>query len=206
MTCFKCCCSCKRKMNKKKDSTIPRTSNVHKEGVMLKRCGIIKMWKPRYFLLLDDVLCYFMKEEHKESWLPSGRIFFSDIDLVDRVNKKGHPYALQIITDSKTQIFCCDTFEDREDWVNKIFDVREKHQSQEHLDPVRRRSTRLGKESKRITIKKDPKHGIGCTIKNVGGAIFVSRIIPDGPVATSGVLRPGNKYFHISCKKIISKS
>lgn len=47
---------------------------------------------------------------------------------------------------------------------------------------------------KRITLMKDPRKGIGCTIKNAAGHIFVNRIIEDGPIAHTGVLRPG-RYF-----------
>ena len=44
---------------------------------------------------------------------------------------------------------------------------------------------------KRVTLMKDPVKGIGCTIKNAAGHIFVNRIIEDGPIALTGVLRPG---------------
>ena len=44
---------------------------------------------------------------------------------------------------------------------------------------------------KRITLVKDPQKGIGCTIKNAAGHIFVNRILEDGPIAETGVLRPG---------------
>ena len=44
---------------------------------------------------------------------------------------------------------------------------------------------------KRVTVVKDPKLGIGCTIKNAVGHILVYRIVMDGPVAHTGALRPG---------------
>lgn len=44
---------------------------------------------------------------------------------------------------------------------------------------------------KRVTLMKDPEKGIGCTIKGAAGHIFVNRIIEDGPIAHTGVLRPG---------------
>ena len=44
---------------------------------------------------------------------------------------------------------------------------------------------------KRVTLMKDPAKGIGCTIKSAAGHIFVNRIIEDGPIAHTGVLRPG---------------
>lgn len=44
---------------------------------------------------------------------------------------------------------------------------------------------------KRVTLVKDPDKGIGCTIKNAAGHILVNRIVEDGPIAITGVLRPG---------------
>lgn len=174
---------------------MPKDQRIVKEGFMDKRVGLLKFWKSRYFVLLDDLLCYFLREEQKETFTPTGRIFFSDIKNVDRVEKKSHPYAFYVEVANKKHLMSCTSYEEREEWVNRLWQAKESHKHKELHDPVRRRSSRLGKDYKRITIKKDPKHGIGCTIKNVGGAIFVSRIIPDGPVATSGVLRPGNDEF-----------
>lgn len=47
---------------------------------------------------------------------------------------------------------------------------------------------------KRVTLVKDPVKGIGCTIKSAAGHVVVNRIIEDGPIALTGVLRPGTKY------------
>jgi len=190
-------------MSSKKNSTaIPKDHRVLREGFLEKRVGMLKLWKSRYFVLLEDLICYFLKEEQKESLLPTGRIFFSDIVNVDRIEKKGHPFSMIIQTNHKKHVMSCQSYEEREDWVNKLWEARESHKNKEQNDPIRRRSTRLGKDFKRITIKKDPKHGIGCTIKNVAGAIFVSRIIPDGPVATSGVLRPGDQIIDINGARV----
>lgn len=49
---------------------------------------------------------------------------------------------------------------------------------------------------KRVTLVKDPHKGIGCTIKNAAGHIFVHRIIEDGPIAETGILRPGMLEKH----------
>ncbi len=49
-----------------------------------------------------------------------------------------------------------------------------------------------------MTLVKDPDKGIGCTIKNAAGHILVNRIIEDGPIAITGVLRPGVSVWGIS--------
>lgn len=46
---------------------------------------------------------------------------------------------------------------------------------------------------------KDPEKGIGCTIKNAAGHIFVNRIVEDGPIALTGVLRPGIYVVYLIC-------
>ena len=173
-----------------------------KEGFMEKKKGILKTWKNRYYVLFEHALTYFMKEEQKDTTMPAGRIFISDITDVERIEKKGRPFCMIINTDAKKHSFSCRSYQEREEWILKLLEARDNHMKQESADPVRRRSTRLGKEYKRITIKKDPQHGIGCTIKNVGGAIFVSRIIADGPVATTGVLRPGDQIIDINGTRV----
>ena len=50
---------------------------------------------------------------------------------------------------------------------------------------------------KRVTLIKDPNKGIGCTIKNAATHIFVHRILEDGPIAETGVLRPGEYFINV---------
>ncbi|CAI8000035.1 Gamma-2-syntrophin [Geodia barretti] len=50
---------------------------------------------------------------------------------------------------------------------------------------------------KRVTLMKDPVKGIGCTIKSAAGHVLVNRIIEDGPIAQTGVLRPGDEILDI---------
>jgi len=52
---------------------------------------------------------------------------------------------------------------------------------------------------------KDPEKGIGCTIKNAAGHILVNRILEDGPIAVTGVLRPGTHAL-INCLVIFTIS
>ena len=54
-----------------------------------------------------------------------------------------------------------------------------------------------------MTLAKDPQKGIGCTIKSAAGHIFVNRITEDGPIAYTGVLRPGMWSCVWSCVHIM---
>ena len=179
-----------RNSGKKLSQPRPSIRN-QKEGFMEKKTGLFSMWKNRYFVLMHDVLSYFKREEEKESMTPTGRVFFSDILTIEKVTKKGRPFCFIITEEEKRHIVSCSSDTERDSWIEAIKNGKDHHSKQEKFDPVRRKSARIGKDLKRITIQKDEGGGIGCTIKNVGGSIFVNRIIPDGPVAISGVLRPG---------------
>ncbi len=171
---------------------VPLRSGNQKEGFMEKKTGLLHMWKNRYFVLMHDVLSYFKREDQKESMTPTGRVFFGDIMSIEKIAKKSRPFCILITEDGKKHLMSCSSESERDSWIEAIESGKEHHKKQEKFDPVRRKSARIGREFKRVTIQKDEGGGIGCTIKNVGGAIFVNRIIPDGPVAVSGVLRPGN--------------
>ena len=177
--------------SKKKNSGVTVSFRKQKEGFMEKKTGFISMWKNRYFVLMHDVLCYFKNEDDKESMTPAGRVFFNDILSIEKLEKKGRPFCFIITEDEKKHLISCSSDDERQSWIDAIQKGKDHHSNQERNDPVRRKSARIGKDLKRVTIQKDEGGGIGCTIKNVGGAIFVNRIIADGPVAVSGVLRPG---------------
>lgn len=171
------------------------TLKSHKEGFMEKKTGLLSMWRSRYFVLMHDVLCYFKNEDQKDSMTPAGRVFFNDIISIERVEKKGRPFCFIITEEDKRHLLSCSSLVERDAWISVINRGKDHHSNQEKNDPVRRKSAKIGKDLKRVTIQKDGGGGIGCTIKNVGGSIFVNRIIPDGPVAISGVLRPGKKII-----------
>eukprot|EP00794_Sanderia_malayensis_P011988 gene11988-13226_t len=175
-----------------------RTSINRKEGFMEKKTGLLHMWRNRYFVLMHDVLSYFKREDQKESMTPTGRVFFGDIQSIEKIVKRSRPFCFLIHEDGKKHLMSCSSEIERDSWIDAIESAKEHHAKQEKFDPVRRKSARIGREFKRVTIQKDEKGGIGCTIKNVGGAIFVNRIIPDGPVAISGVLRPGDQIIDIN--------
>ena len=175
-----------------------------KEGALEKNSGLFRRWRSRYFVLYENALLYFVKEEQKQSTKPRRQILLSDISSVERSEKKKKPFCIVVDTIGKKYLLNCGSYNEREEWIIKILDGKAKttEQSTDSDKPVRRVVTGITKDFKRITIKKDPQYGIGCTIKNVGGAIFVSRIIADGPVATSGVLRPGDQIIDINGTKV----
>ena len=91
---------------KKKLSVISDDKFIHKEGFMRKRTGLLRLWKQRYFVLLDDLLCYYLKEGDQKKLAPAGRIFICDIVKIERgPEKKSHPYALQMEMKEKVGVF-----------------------------------------------------------------------------------------------------
>ena len=186
---------------------------------MKKNRNILKQWKRRYYVLFEDALTYFNKGRPgddisndcaipRENCVtpvsgcatPLGRIFISDITDVERLEMKRRQFCMVIKTNSKVHTFSCNDYQEREDWLIKMIDARILHKRKELTDNTRKRSVRLGNKYKRVTIRKDPKYGngIGCSINNIGGSIYVSKILKNGPVASAGVLRPGDEIIDIN--------
>ena len=168
-----------------------------KEGFLFKRGEIIKKWMRRYCVLNPQCLCYFKKQTLDEEVEPMGRIFLDDIiNVDDEVSAKKKPFCFALNTDNghkrKTIYFHASSNLDRLEWIDHIKRAKEKERKAERDDPFRKTLRKLTKGLKRIKLEKDPDKGIGCTIKNAAGVILVSRIIEDGPISATGVLKPGN--------------
>lgn len=193
-----------------------------KEGYLNRRGGIIKSWSRRYFVLNKQSLVYFRREQDingqslKSGLSPQGRIFLSDIINIEKEgleSRKTFVFALK----TKKRVVLLQAFSDveRDDWVSAIQTTLESEGEAERKDPFRRTLRCLAPgESilttscnsficaynhvvglKRVTLVKDPEKGIGCTIKSAGGHIFVNRIVEDGPIAHTGVLKPGTCIY-----------
>jgi len=182
-----------------------RSSSVRllKEGFLLKRGEIIKKWVRRYSVLNPQCLCLFKKETHSEDAEPMGRVFLDDIiNIENEASGKKKPFCFCLQTDNghkrKNIYFSASNDAERLEWVDCIKNAKEKEKKAERDDPFRKTLKKLTKGLKRIKLEKDPDKGIGCTIKNAAGVILVSRIIEDGPIATTGVLKPGELNYNTS--------
>lgn len=188
---------------------------VVKEGFLNKKGGILKGWSRRYFMLNKQSLVYFRKEQEvsaddaKSDLRPMGRIFLSDIVSIGATKEGKHRKEFLFTLHTKKRVICLQAFSGAEQgrWVAAIRGALESEGEAEKRDPFRRTLRRLAPgESilpssgvvisystglKRVTLMKDPVKGIGCTIKSAAGHIFVNRVIEDGPIALTGVLRPG---------------
>lgn len=165
-----------------------------KEGFVEKKSRVLKKWRKRYFKLNGEVLCFFKKEDHSNTTQPMGRIFVADIMAVgkyfSKAKNKYHCFCINTKS-GKRHIMNCETPEERDAWILIVNFAKDDFLKAEEEDPVRRRSVRLNGDLKRIKLFKDPTKGIGVRIKSVNGCVFVTRIVEDGPVAETGVLRPG---------------
>lgn len=173
-----------------------------KEGYLFKRGEIIKKWVRRYCVLNPQCLCYFKKQTHSsEDAEPLGRIFLDDIINIDNeVSLRKKPFCFCLHTDNghkrKSIYFHASSDVERKEWIECIKNAKEKERKAERDDPFRKTLKKLTKGLKRIKLEKDPDKGIGCTIKNAAGLILVSRIIEDGPIAATGILKPGELGHH----------
>jgi hypothetical protein len=172
-------------------------SIILKEGFLYKKGGVIKSWSRRFFVLSPQSLCYFKTEDH-QTLEPLGRIFLSDIVSISTdgpEKKKAFVFVLQ--TKKRAVLLQGANTEDRDKWINIIKKSLDNEKEAEKKDPFRRSLRQLTPGVKRVTLVKDPTKGIGCTIKNTAGHIFVNRILEDGPIAETGVLRPGDELLEI---------
>ena len=178
----------------------PYKPKVLKEGFVEKKSRVLKKWRKRFFKLNGEVLCFFKKEDHTNRARPMGRIFVADVLTVGKhfSKAKSKDYCFSINTKSgKKHIMNCDSSEERDAWILIVNFAKDDFFREEEEDPVRRRSVRLNGDFKRIKLFKDPTKGIGVRIKSVNGCVFVTRIVEDGPVAETGVLRPGDQILDV---------
>lgn len=174
-------------------------TRVIKEGFLQKKTSLLKQWRPRFIVLNRQLLCIFKKEDdEKRGRTAEGRIFVMDIDAIEKFETKKRKHCFNLIVEGKPVSFCCSSELDRELWMRSVQTAKDNELKAEETDPVRRKSTKLTGGLKRITIPREKGQGLGCTIKNVGGVIFVNRILEDGPVSTSGILRPGDQILDIN--------
>ena len=163
-----------------------------KEGILQKKSSVLKQWRTRFVVLNRQMLCIFKKEDDEiRGRTAEGRIFVMDIESIENYESKKKKHCFSLIVEGRLHTFCCSSELDRELWIRSVQTAKDNELKEEETDPVRRKSTKLTGGFKRITIPRVKGQGLGCTIKDVGGVIFVNRILEDGPVSTSGILRPG---------------
>lgn len=181
---------------------------VIKEGFLQKKTSLLKQWRPRFVVLNRQMLCTFKKEDdQKRGRTAEARIFLIDIESIEKFETKKRKHCFNLIVEGKPFFsFCCSSELDREMWMRSVQTAKENELKEEENDPVRRKSTKLTGGLKRITIQREKGQGLGCTIKNVGGVILVNRILEDGPVSTSGILRPGDQILDINGIEVGSRS
>lgn len=178
----------------------PYKPKVLKEGFVEKKSRVLKKWRKRYFKTNGEVLCFFKKEDHTNKARPMGRIFVADVLAVgkhfSKAKSKDHCFSIHTKS-GKKHIMNCESPEERDAWILIVNFAKDDFFKAEEEDPVRRRSVRLNGDLKRIKLFKDPTKGIGVRIKSVNGCVFVTRIVEDGPVAETGVLRPGDQLLDV---------
>ena len=168
------------------------SKQVMKEGIVQKKSSLLKQWRHRFLVLNPETLCVFKKEEdNKKGRTAKERIFLMDITSLEKTSTKKKKFCLTLIADGRRYVFNCASEIDRELWIRATKNAQNEHQHLEENDPIRRKSMKLTGGLQRVTIERKKGSGLGCTIKSIGGIIFVNRILEHGTVSSSGALRPG---------------
>ena len=166
-----------------------------RQGLLQKKSSVLKQWRRKFVVLNREMLVIFKREEdEKRGRTYEERIFVMDINSIDKYDSKKKDFCYSVTAEDRTHTFSCSSELQREMWMRAIQTAKDNELKEEETDPLRRKSTKLTGGLKRLTIQRKIGQGLGCTIKNVGGIIFVNRILDDGPVSTNGILRPGKSY------------
>ena len=172
-----------------------------KEEYLDKYAGrFIKTWHKRYFVLAPQSLCYFKVNEDsptataaadKKPKDPRGRLFLATITEISLCPSKKREFAFIIRTGMKQKLLLAASSEQQMcEWIDIIKSTREREETEEKTCKFRQSLRRLKADLKRVSLVKEG-GSIGCTIKIAGGPVLVNRILPDGPIAQTGVLKPG---------------
>ena len=177
------------------------TGLVLKEEYLDKYAGrLFKTWHKRYFVLGPQSLCYFKLNEDsptataaadKKRKDPRGRLFLATITEISLCPSKRKKFAFLIKTGMRQKLLlAASTEEQRSEWIETIKQARAEEETEEKTSKFRQSLRRLKNDLKRVSLVKEG-GSIGCTIKIAGGPVLVNRILEEGPIAQTGVLKPG---------------
>ena len=171
------------------------------EGELRKKTRILKRWCPR-FVVLNEEMLFIFQNKNDESKGRAAKHSFSvmDISSIENHESKKKTNCFRFSINARSHVFCCPTELARDLWVRMIKGAQERrNEPQENVVDTSNNPTvtsrSLNPGLKEIRIERQKGQGLGCTIKSVGGVITVNRILEDGPVSTTGVLRPGKFCF-----------
>lgn len=89
-------------------------TNVVKKGWMLKRGGIVKSWKRRYFVLRNDRQLFYYSNDHTSAVKGVAQLY--EVKQIIKVDKQ----IFSVECRGRTWHFSCATEADRDDWCEKI--------------------------------------------------------------------------------------
>jgi hypothetical protein len=193
-----------------------RTGLVLKEEYLDKYAGrLFKTWHKRYFVLSPQSLCYFKINEDSPTVTasadrkrkdPRGRVFLATITEISLRPTKRKQFAFLIRTGMGQKLLLAASSEEQmSEWIESIKKARADEEKEEKTSKFRQSLRRLKNDLKRVSLVKEG-GSIGCTIKIAGGPVLVNRILEEGPIAQTGVLKPGDQILDIHGKTITGLS
>ena len=169
------------------------------EGELRKKGGFFRKWQPRFVVLNEEMLMIFKRKDDESKGKPAKlSVPLTEIFSIENHESKKKSHCFRFSVESRNYIFCCPTELARDLWVRMIKEAKQRlNEPKEHTVSTSSSNNptvtinQLNPGLKEVRIERQKGQGLGCTIKSVGGVISVNRILEDGPVSTTGVLRPG---------------
>ena len=169
------------------------------EGELRKKGGFFKRWRSRFVMLNEEMLVIYERKDDESKGRPAKHsLYLENIFSIEKHKSKNRSYCFRFIVENKGYIFCCPTELARDLWVRLIREAKQRrNEPKEHTLASFPTVTinQLNPGLKQVRIERPKGQGLGCTIKTIGGVTCVGRILEDGPVSATGVLRPGKLFY-----------
>jgi copper chaperone CopZ len=93
------------------------TDKIVKEGYLTKLGGFVKNWRRRWFVLKDNILCYYKTPNDNR---PAGQIKIDENVKVQPNDTMQKEHCFEIQTDKRTYYMCADNVNEFQSWINAL--------------------------------------------------------------------------------------
>jgi copper chaperone CopZ len=96
---------------------------VDKKGYMIKRGGVVRNWKRRWFVLTGNILYYYRAERDERVGEPAGRIVLDDAHIVSAAKSTKKSLSMEVGTPDRIYYFVAESQKDFTEWFTALKDA-----------------------------------------------------------------------------------